>query len=159
MMNKDDLDFTFYKELVDFEQQIGLWKNKAGTEYLPTSKGIIHYSQGGKAHIIPAHPGSGTIRIEVNEAMIRCVLSVSLIDAVTQNLRALYALFLNDEILLKFFYEDSPTEEEIDLSEVISSEAIADLPGWCVKSQREVIARMKPIPKEGMPIYKRYEKF
>jgi tetratricopeptide (TPR) repeat protein len=42
-----------YKELVDFGEQIGIWKNSL--ESKPTTKGIIHYSKQG-AHIVPARP-------------------------------------------------------------------------------------------------------
>ncbi len=45
-----------YKEVVDFNEPIGIWKNKKG-ESLPTTKGTIHYSKDG-AHIVPAHPES-----------------------------------------------------------------------------------------------------
>ena len=44
-----------YKEVVDFKEHIGIWKNK--TESLPTTKGTIHYAKDG-AHIVPAHPNS-----------------------------------------------------------------------------------------------------
>jgi tetratricopeptide (TPR) repeat protein len=50
-----------YRELVDFGEHIGVWKNKENTLALPTSKGTIHYSRDG-AHIIPAHPESLTIK-------------------------------------------------------------------------------------------------
>lgn len=44
-----------YREIVDFKENIGIWKNKEGTLSLPTTKGTIHYSKNG-AHIIPTHP-------------------------------------------------------------------------------------------------------
>lgn len=47
----------YYKELVDFGENIGVWKDKYNTLSLPTTKGTIHYSKDG-AHIIPAHPKS-----------------------------------------------------------------------------------------------------
>jgi tetratricopeptide (TPR) repeat protein len=43
-----------FKEVVDFKEHIGIWKDKAGNS-LPTTKGTIHYSKDG-AHIVPAHP-------------------------------------------------------------------------------------------------------
>jgi tetratricopeptide (TPR) repeat protein len=46
-----------YRELVDFGEDIGIWKDKDGKFALRTTKGIIHYSKQG-AHIIPAHPDS-----------------------------------------------------------------------------------------------------
>ncbi|MGA8164788.1 MAG: polymorphic toxin type 50 domain-containing protein [Waddliaceae bacterium] len=46
-----------FKELVDFKEHIGVWKNEVG-EFLPTTKGKIHYRNDGSAHIVPAHPES-----------------------------------------------------------------------------------------------------
>ncbi|MEM1283221.1 MAG: polymorphic toxin type 50 domain-containing protein [Chlamydiota bacterium] len=43
-----------YKELVDFKEKVGVWKNLDGNS-LSTTKGTIHYSSEG-AHIVPAHP-------------------------------------------------------------------------------------------------------
>ncbi len=44
-----------YKELVDFKEHIGIWKNEIG-DSLSTTKEKIHYRKNGKAHIVPAHP-------------------------------------------------------------------------------------------------------
>ncbi len=46
-----------YRELVDFGEHIGIWKNKEGNLSLSTTKGVIHYSKKG-AHVVPAHPDS-----------------------------------------------------------------------------------------------------
>lgn len=54
-MNNEMPGIANYREVVDFGEQIGLWKNKENTLVLPTNKGTIHYSKEG-AHIIPAHP-------------------------------------------------------------------------------------------------------
>ena len=43
-----------YREMVDFKEHIGIWKNDKGTS-LPTTKGVIHYGKKG-AHIVPSHP-------------------------------------------------------------------------------------------------------
>lgn len=44
-----------YKEVVDFGDRIGIWRDKAGKQALPTTRGTIHYSNKG-AHIVPSHP-------------------------------------------------------------------------------------------------------
>ncbi|MCB1181660.1 MAG: tetratricopeptide repeat protein [Chlamydiia bacterium] len=44
-----------YKEIVDFEEHIGIWKSKDGISSLPTTRGTIHYGKNG-CHIIPAEP-------------------------------------------------------------------------------------------------------
>lgn len=46
-----------YKELVNFGEHIGIWKNKEGTLNLPTTRGVIHYSKSG-CHIVPAKPNN-----------------------------------------------------------------------------------------------------
>ena len=56
-MNKEVPGNPNYKELVDFGEHIGIWKDQDGLLALPTTKGHIHYSKKG-AHIIPAHPES-----------------------------------------------------------------------------------------------------
>lgn len=45
------------KERIDFNIQIGIYKNPKTGETLSTTKGIIHYSKSG-AHIVPANPNS-----------------------------------------------------------------------------------------------------
>lgn len=44
-----------YKEVVDFNELIGIWKSADGFSEMSTTRGIIHYSKGG-AHIVPAKP-------------------------------------------------------------------------------------------------------
>ena len=44
-----------YKETVDFQEYIGIWKNADGTIELPTTRGVIHYGKKG-AHIVPSNP-------------------------------------------------------------------------------------------------------
>lgn len=44
-----------YKEVVDFEEHVGLWKTKDGKSCRPTTRGTIHYAKDG-AHIVPARP-------------------------------------------------------------------------------------------------------
>lgn len=44
-----------YKEIVDFKEHIGIWKDQAGRHALPTTRGAIHYSKKG-AHIVPISP-------------------------------------------------------------------------------------------------------
>ncbi len=44
-----------YKEVVDFEEKVGIYINKKTKEQLITTRGTIHYSQKG-IHIVPAPP-------------------------------------------------------------------------------------------------------
>lgn len=45
-----------YQEIVDFKEPIGIWKNGIKSE--PTTKGTIHYSKDGNAHIVPENPNA-----------------------------------------------------------------------------------------------------
>jgi hypothetical protein len=48
---------TGYKEEVNFEQPIGIWKSKKNEgESRETSWGRIHYGYDGSAHIVPIKP-------------------------------------------------------------------------------------------------------
>jgi tetratricopeptide (TPR) repeat protein len=44
-----------YREIVDFQEHIGIWKSDDGILSLPTTRGTIHYGKKG-AHIVPAEP-------------------------------------------------------------------------------------------------------
>jgi hypothetical protein len=46
------------KETINFNQAIGTWVSKDGSERLTTSRGTIHYSSKG-CHIVPAQPKKG----------------------------------------------------------------------------------------------------
>lgn len=54
-MNNEKPGSPNYRELVDFGEHIGIWKNQEQTLSLPTTHGTIRYSKDG-AHIIPAYP-------------------------------------------------------------------------------------------------------
>ena len=53
--NNDIPGTAGYREVVDFSEHIGIWKNKENTLSLPTTRGTIHYSKEG-VHIVPAQP-------------------------------------------------------------------------------------------------------
>lgn len=54
-VGKGKLGETGFKEIVDFNEHIGVWKNEIG-DFAPTTKGKIHYKKNGAAHIVPAAP-------------------------------------------------------------------------------------------------------
>lgn len=45
-----------FKEIVNFDEEIGIWRSKDGLKSLKTSRGCIHYDSSGKAHIVPSEP-------------------------------------------------------------------------------------------------------
>jgi hypothetical protein len=54
-LNKEIPGTSGYKELVDFQEYIGIWKTETGDIQLPTTRGTIHYNKNG-VHIVPAEP-------------------------------------------------------------------------------------------------------
>jgi hypothetical protein len=54
-INHHDPGTPGYKEVVDFEDVIGIWKDENGIVELPTTNGFITYSKEG-VHIVPTRP-------------------------------------------------------------------------------------------------------
>lgn len=93
-------DFLFkqgYNELVDFKEVIGAYKNPMTTLLHETTRGIIHYSKEGAAHIIPTMPTHYQFDMDAsnNEELNKrsfILLSVlrALIGAVPSSLRGVF---------------------------------------------------------------------
>jgi filamentous hemagglutinin len=47
-----------YKEVVDFKEYIGECFDAEAKQYVPTTRGTIHYDKIGGAHIVPTRPGN-----------------------------------------------------------------------------------------------------
>jgi hypothetical protein len=78
---------------------------------------------------------------------------------VTPNLRKVSIGEKDHLISLYFYYDQDPSEEEIDLSEDAATEVIADFPEpFWVSCERFVIAEPEKITFEGYLIYSRFEK-
>lgn len=152
-MNPDQILASSFNELVDFKEQIGFWSNKGGTETLPTTKGVIHYSKDG-AHIIPAHPDAG---VQVSISSIRCSLQVALLGEVTKNLRAVTANLNEQSLSLCFFYENPPSDVEEGISENVCSEVLSDFGCLSIALTRKVIPISNKIHETGIIIYHRHE--
>lgn len=91
---------------------------------------------------------------------VRCALQVALLGAVTPNIRRICAKFLENHIDIYFFYDKQPSEEEEELSEVISTEVMCsfqDMPLTIV--HRIVLPEPQMLPKEEdeISVYSRYE--
>lgn len=146
-------NFSDFREIVDFHERIGFWVNKETMLTFPTTIGIIHYSKNG-AHIIPAYPISAD-KMSISISSIKSSLQAALSGAVTSNLRALNAMFNEESITLYFYYDDTPSEKEIENSEVIASEFIADFINFSFQIFREVVPITNTIPNIGISIFQR----
>jgi len=86
-----------------------------------------------------------------------CSVSHALLGRVTPNLRAVYITFENEIIVLTFYYDKEPTEDEFELANLADTDFISDLPD----SESDFRVRTTPypmkIPNQGFCIYHRYE--
>jgi hypothetical protein len=145
-----------YKEWVDFQEKIGIWKDKSGIGLdADTHFGIIHYGKEG-AHIVPSNPHINGNFMDIS--YIRSSIQVALLGHITPNLRAVSIECKENEIKLLFYYDDLPSEDERELANLSDTEFISDFP-VSVKTNFEIIHLPKPshIPKLGMLVYLRHE--
>jgi hypothetical protein len=78
---------------------------------------------------------------------------------VTPNLRKMSIKETDNVISVYFYYDQNPSEEEIDLSEDAATEVIADFSApFLISCERSVIAYPEKITFEGYLIYSRFEK-
>lgn len=87
---------------------------------------------------------------------IRSSLQVALLGAVTPNLRAVAVLYENEMITILFYYEFPPSEDEIEISEIVGSEVIADfvIP---VNVKQIILPSKEKIPETGLRVFHRHE--
>lgn len=78
----------------------------------------------------------------------------------TSNLRAVTVTMLEEKLMLNFYYENLPSENEIELSQVASTEVLSGFTIFIlVKEQQIVLPQSKSIPlrNEDILVYHRYE--
>lgn len=77
---------------------------------------------------------------------------------ITPNVRKVSVEFVENTIIVHFYYEKKPTEQEIELSEDAVTEVIADFSEpILIKCQRQVVEMPKQIKSIGFLVYSRYE--
>ena len=84
----------------------------------------------------------------------------ALLGAVTENLRAVTVKILGTtELALFFYYENKPTENEIDLSQVVATEVVSDFIDVLIEEHQIVLPLSQPIPVNNvdMLVYYKYE--
>jgi len=92
---------------------------------------------------------------------VRCALQVSLLGSVTNNLKAVKISILETNFILYFYYDNEPNDNEIDLSEIVSTEVISGYMEATAEVKRFILPEPIKIPfKEGeIFVYHRYEEY
>lgn len=94
---------------------------------------------------------------------VRCVIQRALLNGITSNLRAVTTSvsMLPQKLLLNFYYENPPTETEIELSQIVSTEVLSGFKIIVdVREKQVVLPLYEPLPieKHDILVYYRYEK-
>lgn len=146
-----------YREWVDFGELIGYYIPANDiTAKIPTTKGVIHHSKSG-SHIIPANPQNQEDLV-VDVSKLRLSGQRALWGIITPNVRKISICQEESSLLLCFYYDEDPTEMEIDSSEVAASEIIADFPeASLIDCERNVVNAPEKINNKGYLLYSRFE--
>lgn len=99
--------------------------------------------------------------MNITTASARCALQVALLGSVTSNLRAVSATLKENDFLINFYYDKDPDDQEIDLSEIVSTEVISAFVQATAEVVRTVIPAPEKIPliENGIWVYFRYEEY
>lgn len=152
--HESPIDMPVWREVVDFDENIGNYSDKNGVMH-PTTMGIIHYGKKG-AHIIPALPkeASKNYSIHYEDALI--FMNRALSGEVSLALRAARITWHKNGIRLFFYYEGEIVEDDYASAECVASELISNYieHGLAVYIVRYDLPA--PIPPEGV-VYLREE--
>lgn len=97
--------------------------------------------------------------MSVTVSAIRCSLQVALLGAITNNLRAVDVEFSEKKITIFFYYALPFSTEEIDISEIVSTEVMNDFLDVDVISERLIFPINQIIPQKGIRVFHRSEQF
>lgn len=94
---------------------------------------------------------------------IRCVIQRALLNSITNNLRAVTTsiAMLPQKLTLNFFYENIPTENEIELSQIVSTEVFSGFKIIVDVREKQIILPISEtldIEGQDLLVYYRYEK-
>ena len=83
----------------------------------------------------------------------------ALIGHVTPNLRCVRVEEKNNVFILNFYYDKSPTDDEIELASLTDTEFSSDFPSPEYETDFYIstLPYPEPIPKNGQCVYRRYE--
>ena len=93
-------------------------------------------------------------------ASVCCALQVALLGAITPNIRSVRFKFTETHIDIFYFYDHPPSEDEEEMSEVVSTEVMCSFLNITVDVHRFVVPEPQRIPNknEMIGVYSRYEK-
>lgn len=77
---------------------------------------------------------------------VRCASQAALLGIVTNNLNALTITMLSKELIINFYYDNAPSQEEIHLSKIFSKKIALDLSNFVVKVFHVVLKNQQLIP-------------
>lgn len=97
--------------------------------------------------------------MNISIASARCALQVALLGSVTNNVRAVSTTISGTDFIIYFYYDKEPSDEEIDLSEIVSTEVICSFAQATAEVVRVVLPEPKKPPQDDDTIwvYFRYE--
>jgi hypothetical protein len=95
--------------------------------------------------------------MNITESSIRCSSQVALLGAVTNNLRAVTVSNVENKLTFNFYYEHQPSDEEIEISEIVASEVLSDFTNVDVHVKRVILSAPQKIPNEGFWVYHKKE--
>ena len=151
-----------YREVVDFEEDIGLWVNQETLEEVPTTVGIVHYNKNAQAHIIPANPKiMNTDRSEKkSEASVQTIVHNVMHGWISPNVREIYLDYVKErkDINIYIYFDTMPTDDELEEIGVIESEMMCE---FTVDYTLNYLILRLPYPfksdSKGLCLYRRYE--
>lgn len=90
---------------------------------------------------------------------VRCALQIALLGAITQNLKRVSTKFSESHIDIYFYYDKSPSEEEEEISEEVSTEVMCSFLDISTEVHRIVHPKPNKHPqeKDKIPVFARYE--
>ncbi|MBA3957036.1 MAG: hypothetical protein H0X51_01385 [Parachlamydiaceae bacterium] len=95
--------------------------------------------------------------MKIDTAQLICTVSHALLGRVTPNLRAVYITFEKETIVLTFYFDKQPTEDEWELANLADTDFISDFPDVVSDFRVVTVAYPMEIPNQGFCIYHRYE--
>ena len=98
--------------------------------------------------------------MEISHNRILIALLIGLRGCITPNIRAVSVDYSEHHISIYFYYQEQPSEMEVELAEEVATEVIAYFPEIALKSfetNKIVISYPNRIPDVGFLVFQRYE--
>jgi hypothetical protein len=156
--NPSNVIVQVQRELVDFQEIIGIFVSPVLDARVETQWGIIHYAKDG-CHIVPAKSQAYTIDI-VPLAYAMLSMQRALLGIVTKELITVIVNVSHEWLYIRFYYEGAVSCDVLEEWECAMTETWADLGSeYVLDGKIEQIAYPTPIPFHGRHAYRRKEKY